>query len=157
MTSCEYIVSELNSAQKVAATYKNENLLVLAGAGCGKTKTIIARTVYLISQGCTPSRIKILTFTKKAAYEITQRVNSYLDINCFGLGASTFHRWCIDLIKSTPEIFGFKDFTILDRDDQLQIFKVLRGKPQKESCQKLLNYVTLILLPEIQDKIYQKQ
>ena len=136
MTSCEYIVSELNSAQKVAATYKNENLLVLAGAGCGKTKTIIARTVYLISQGCTPSRIKILTFTKKAAYEITQRVNSYLDINCFGLGASTFHRWCIDLIKSTPEIFGFKDFTILDRDDQLQIFKVLRGKPQKGELPK---------------------
>ena len=123
----ERIIYELNDAQKTAATYKNENLLILAGAGCGKTKTIIARTAYLISQGHSPDRIKILTFTKKAAFEITQRVDNLLDSNSYVLGASTFHRWCIDLIKNTPEVFGFKGFSIIDRDDQLQIFKKLRA------------------------------
>lgn len=132
----ERIIYELNDAQKSAATYKNENLLILAGAGCGKTKTIIARAAYLISQGYSPDRIKILTFTKKAAFEITQRVDNLLDSNSYGLGASTFHRWCIDLIKNTPEVFGFKGFSIIDRDDQFQIFKKLRGKPKKGELPK---------------------
>lgn len=133
---CETIITDLNEAQKNAVTHKNENLLILAGAGCGKTKTIIARAAYLISQGYSPSRIKIITFTKKAATEITQRVSSTISKNCFELSASTFHRWCIDFIKKTPEIFGFKDFTVIDRDDQLQIFKRLRGKPQKGELPK---------------------
>lgn len=130
------INSELNEKQFLAATYDNENLLILAGAGCGKTKTIIARAAYLISQGYSPNRIKILTFTKKASSEITQRVYNILSGDCYGLEASTFHRWCIDLIKNTPEIFGYTGFTVIDRDDQLQIFKKIRGKPKKGELPK---------------------
>jgi len=131
LTQIERILFNLNERQRVAATYKNENLLILAGAGCGKTKTIIARTAYLINQEINPSRIQILTFTKKAAFEIKERINNLIDIKGLGLEASTFHGWCIKLIRNTPEIFGFKEWQIIDRDDQLQIFKKLRGTPQR--------------------------
>lgn len=136
LTQTERILYDLNERQRIAATYKNVNLLILAGAGCGKTKTIIARAAYLINQEINPKRIRILTFTKKAAFEIKERINSLINIKGFGLEASTFHKWCIELIKDTPEIFGFKDYQIIDREDQLQIFKKLRGKPQKGECPK---------------------
>ena len=136
LTQTERILYDLNERQRIAATYKNVNLLILAGAGCGKTKTIIARAAYLINQEINPKRIRILTFTKKAAFEIKERINRLINIKGFGLEASTFHKWCIELIKDTPEIFGFKDYQIIDREDQLQIFKKLRGKPQKGECPK---------------------
>lgn len=124
-------LQSLNEKQRIAVMQPLGQILVLAGAGCGKTKTIIARASYLISNGCSPERIRILTFTKKAAYEITKRIVDNIGQISYGLKASTFHRWCIDIIKATPEIFGYENFTILDRDDQLEIFKKMRGTPKK--------------------------
>lgn len=66
--------SKLNKQQLSAATYNGKHLLVLAGAGTGKTRTIIARVVHLISKGIQPNRIKILSFTKKSAQEIAERI-----------------------------------------------------------------------------------
>ena len=60
---------KLNKQQYAAATYNGKHLLVLAGAGTGKTRTIIARAIHLISEGVNPNRIKILSFTKKSASE----------------------------------------------------------------------------------------
>jgi len=69
-------MDELNKNQEKAATFEGKHLLVLAGAGTGKTKTIIARASYLISTGVDPSKIQILTFTKRAANEIVSRVKN---------------------------------------------------------------------------------
>jgi DNA helicase-2/ATP-dependent DNA helicase PcrA len=119
-------IKQLNQSQQFAVTYPLEHILVLAGAGCGKTKTIISRAAWLVSQNIAPERIQILTFTKKAASEIVERVNNCLEQSLYGLNASTFHRWCVDILKSAPEIFGYKNFSIIDRDEQLQLFKRIR-------------------------------
>lgn len=122
------LLSELNDSQRAAATTSRQHSLVLAGAGCGKTKTIVARAAYLISSGTPPNRIQILTFTRRSASEIVERVRLHLGDAAQGLKASTFHTWCISLIRRAPAAFGCKDFSVIDRDDQLQLFKVLRGK-----------------------------
>ena len=65
---------KLNSQQYQAATFEGKHLLVLAGAGTGKTRTIIARAIYLLQNGTDPHRIKILSFTRKSAQEIAERI-----------------------------------------------------------------------------------
>lgn len=127
----EAILTELNEQQKIAACMPNNHALILAGAGSGKTKTIIARAAYLISSGTPAHRIHILTFTRRSASEIVERVKLHLGDAAQGLRASTFHTWCISLMRSAPKAFGYKGFSIIDRDDQLQLFKVVRGKRGK--------------------------
>ncbi len=122
------LLSELNEHQRMAASLQRQHALVLAGAGCGKTKTIIARAAFLISTGTPSHRIKILTFTRRAASEIVERVGMHLGDRAKELNASTFHTWCISLIRRAPSAFGYKDYSVIDRDDQMQLFKVLRGK-----------------------------
>ena len=122
------LLSELNEHQRVAASMQCQHALVLAGAGCGKTKTIVARAAFLISDGTPSHRIQILTFTRRAASEIVERVRMHLGDEAKGLRASTFHTWCISLIRQAPSAFGCKDYSVIDRDDQLQLFKVVRGK-----------------------------
>lgn len=124
----DLLLSELNEHQRLAATIQPQHALVLAGAGCGKTKTIIARAAFLISSGTPSHRIKILTFTRRAASEIVERVGMHLGDRAKELNASTFHTWCISLIRRAPSAFGYKDYSVIDRDDQMQLFKVLRGK-----------------------------
>ncbi|MBC7752153.1 MAG: ATP-dependent helicase [Candidatus Saccharibacteria bacterium] len=126
--SADKLLLELNPSQRVAATHLKNHALVLAGAGCGKTKTIIARAAFLISQGVSPDRIQILTFTRRSASEIVERVKTHLGDSSQGLRSSTFHTWCTSIIRRAPTAFGFKKFTVIDRDDQLQLFKLLRGK-----------------------------
>ena len=122
-------LNELNESQKKAVTFNGKHLLVLAGAGTGKTKTIISRASYLISQGVSPSKIQILTFTKRAASEIVSRVKSTLGANqAQTLNGSTFHSWCNQLLTNFPNLFGTKSFTIIDQDDQISIMKMVCGK-----------------------------
>ncbi len=125
------LLGELNPSQRNAATFENRHALVLAGAGSGKTKTIIARAAYLVDSGVDPTRIKILTFTRRSASEIVSRVKICLGNRAKGLGASTFHAWCMRLIRSAPDTFCARGYSVIDRDDQLQLFKVLRGKKNK--------------------------
>lgn len=123
----------LNESQKMAATFQGKHALVLAGAGTGKTKTIIARAAYLISRGVDPQRIQILTFTKRAASEIVNRVKSSLDVgDAKGLSGSTFHSWCNHLMSKYPKLFGTEKFTIIDTDDQVSIMKLICGKNKYE-------------------------
>ncbi len=122
-------LNELNSSQRKAVTFDGKHLLVLAGAGTGKTKTIIARAAYLISEGVRPDKIQILTFTKRAAAEIVSRVKSNLEVNqATSLNGSTFHSWCNQLLTKFPNLFGTKSFTVIDQDDQLSIMKMVCGK-----------------------------
>lgn len=122
-------LDDLNESQRKAVTFSGKHLLVLAGAGTGKTKTIISRTAYLISQGVSPSKIQILTFTKKSASEIVSRVKGSLTINqAQTLNGSTFHSWCNQLLTKYPNLFGTKSFTVIDEDDQVSIMKIVCGK-----------------------------
>lgn len=121
------LINELNAQQK-AATTMAQNCLVLAGAGCGKTKTIVARAAYLIDQGLPANQIQILTFTRRAASEIVARVEQHVGAQAKGLRASTFHTFCMYLLRRNPQAFGLTQFSIIDRDDQLLMFRLLRGK-----------------------------
>ncbi|VXA56201.1 putative ATP-dependent DNA helicase (PcrA) [Acinetobacter proteolyticus] len=122
------LIDELNPQQKQAATTTAQNCLVLAGAGCGKTKTIVARAAYLIDQGMPAQQIQILTFTRRSASEIVTRVEQHMGAQAKGLRASTFHTFCMYLLRRNPRAFGLTQFSIIDRDDQLLMFRLLRGK-----------------------------
>jgi len=122
------LIDELNPQQKQAATTVAQNCLVLAGAGCGKTKTIVARAAYLIDQGLPAKQIQILTFTRRAASEIVTRVEQHMGAQSKGLRALTFHTFCMYLLRRNPRAFGLTQFSIIDRDDQLLMFRLLRGK-----------------------------
>lgn len=72
------LLAGLNDYQRIAATMHNQHALVLAGAGCGKTTTIVARAAFLISSGTPANRIQILTFTRRSSAEIAERVRMHL-------------------------------------------------------------------------------
>ncbi|WP_010114404.1 ATP-dependent helicase [Acinetobacter sp. P8-3-8] len=127
------LINELNPQQKQAATTESKHSLVLAGAGCGKTKTIVARAAYLIDQGVPANKIQILTFTRRSASEIVARVELALGDQAKGLRASTFHTFCMYLLRRAPKAFGLEQFSIIDRDDQLMMFRLLRGKDDKKN------------------------
>ena len=126
--SIQTLLSELNSSQRVAAELPKQHAMVLAGAGCGKTKTIVARAAWLISQTTPADRLQILTFTRRASAEIVERVRTHLGDAAVGLHASTFHTWCLSLMRRAPKLFGYRSFTVLDEDDQRSLFKLFRGK-----------------------------
>ena len=127
------LINELNPQQKQAATTETKHSLVLAGAGCGKTKTIVARAAYLIDQGVPANQIQILTFTRRSASEIVARVEWALGDQAKGLRASTFHTFCMYLLRRVPKAFGLEQFSIIDRDDQLMLFRLIRGKDDKKN------------------------
>ena len=131
------LIDELNPQQKQAATTAHQHSLVLAGAGCGKTKTIVARAAYLIDQGIPANQIQILTFTRRAASEIVARVELALGEQAKGLRASTFHTFCMYLLRRIPKAFGLEQFSIIDRDDQLMMFRLIRGKDDKKNPNQL--------------------
>jgi DNA helicase-2/ATP-dependent DNA helicase PcrA len=116
----------LNKNQQIAAEYKDKHILVLAGAGTGKTLTIIARVEYLIRKGVDPRRILLLTFTRRAAREMTDRL--YLSIgNAANLvTAGTFHHFCLLTMRRMADKFGIQDFTVIDRDDQNSLMRLAR-------------------------------
>ena len=118
---------ELNTSQLAAATFNGGHALVLAGAGCGKTKTIIARCEHLIASGVPANRIYVMTFTRKAAAEITSRVSAKFGLAAKELKASTFHSFCMAFIHQYPQAFGCQGYTIIDREDQIDLMKAIRG------------------------------
>ncbi|AMV34772.1 ATP-dependent DNA helicase PcrA [Pirellula sp. SH-Sr6A] len=130
------LLLELNESQRAAATLPSQHAMVIAGAGCGKTKTIVARAAYLISKGVPPQRIQILTFTRRSASEVVHRVRSHLGDTAKGLQASTFHSWCMNVIRMAPEAFGCQGFSVIDREDQMQMFKLARGNIKDKDLPK---------------------
>lgn len=128
MCETESKVVSLNNEQRLAAEYKGKHLLVLAGAGTGKTRTIIARARCLIEHGVKENRILILSFTRKSAREIVERIRSELKGTVHGgLTGQTFHSWCCELIHSNPDVFSQAGYTLLDEDDVQSCFKMICG------------------------------
>ncbi len=124
----------LNEQQRKAVEFSGKHLLVMAGAGTGKTHTIIARAKHLIQQGVPAHRILILSFTRKSAKEIVERtkleVGSGVPID--GLKGQTFHSWCMDIIKNNPKVFATHAFSLLDEEDRSSCIKLICGKGVKD-------------------------
>ncbi len=123
----QHLLDSLNDAQRHAATIPPRHALVLAGAGSGKTRTIIARAAYLIWSGVPAERMLILTFTRRAASEIVERVRGVLGEHADQLRASTFHTWCMSLLRRAPHTFDAEGVSVIDHDDQLALFRLVRS------------------------------
>ncbi|EQA53428.1 UvrD/REP helicase N-terminal domain protein [Leptospira kmetyi serovar Malaysia str. Bejo-Iso9] len=104
-------------------------MLVLAGAGTGKTKTIVSRLAHLVSSGIPASSILLLTFTRKAAREMILRASSIGDSKCADVQGGTFHSFCSGVLRRFAPVLGISsDFTILDEADVLDVFQFLRNE-----------------------------
>ncbi len=122
------MLSTLNESQQKAAKHIDGPLLILAGAGSGKTKTITTRLAYLISIGIDPASILTLTFTNKAATEMRERAFSLIDITKISYPPMlcTFHKFGLLFLKFNITKLGRKNnFVIIDSDDKKKILKTL--------------------------------
>jgi DNA helicase-2/ATP-dependent DNA helicase PcrA len=118
------MLSQLNDSQKIAAQHIDGPLLILAGAGSGKTKTITTRLAYLISIGIDPASILTLTFTNKAATEMRERAFSLIDTMSSPPLLATFHKFGLLFLKFHINKLGRKNnFVIIDTDDKKRILR----------------------------------
>jgi len=109
---------ELNEQQFAAVTATPGPMLVIAGAGSGKTRTLIYRVAYLIENGIEPGNILLLTFTNKAAREMVKRVADIVPQDTSSLMGGTFHHVANRILRKHAELLGFtSSFTIMDRED----------------------------------------
>jgi DNA helicase-2/ATP-dependent DNA helicase PcrA len=117
----------LNAAQEAAVTHAEGPLLVLAGAGSGKTRVLTARVADLVQRrGVRPERILAVTFTNRAAQEMRRRVGELLGRDPVGLWIGTFHALCARLLRREAPHVGFtSQFTIYDEDDRLGLIRRL--------------------------------
>jgi DNA helicase-2/ATP-dependent DNA helicase PcrA len=123
--------AELNPQQLEAVTAEPGPSLVIAGAGSGKTRTLIYRVAFLLEQGIPADRILLLTFTNKAAREMMRRAADLVGGEQSGLWGGTFHSVGARILRRHAEIPGYRpDFTILDRDDSVQLVKTCLGESQ---------------------------
>ena len=121
-------LDELNEAQRQAVEALEGPVLMLAGAGTGKTKALTTRIAHLLATGkARPNEILAVTFTNKAAREMKNRVANLLGQTVEGMPwLGTFHAICVKLLRRHAELVGLKsNFTILDTDDQTRLLKQL--------------------------------
>ena len=148
------LLAHLNGPQRQAALHGEEPLLLIAGAGTGKTNTLVHRVASLIEQGADPRRILLLTFTRRAAAEMLRRVEGILQSRSKVPGGinriwgGTFHAVGTRILRRYGEVIGLPpEFTILDRGDTEDLLGVIRtelalersGKPfpSKGACQEV--------------------
>ena len=113
-----------NDKQKDAILKTDGPILILAGAGSGKTKVLTTKIAYLVENGICPDNILAITFTNKAANEMKSRVVDLLGNVGYKMRISTFHSFGVNILKQHYNLLGYKDnFTILDSDDTLTIIK----------------------------------
>ena len=148
MSLKDKILTELTDAQKQAVTHISGPLLVLAGAGSGKTRVITRRVGYLITQGIEPSSIVAITFTNKAANEMLRRVDELLgeDINTKP-SVSTFHSFCVKLLRQYGKYIELdNNFTIFDTADRSKLVKNACGDvgslPAGLTPAKVMNFIS---------------
>ena len=116
------ILDNVTESQKEAITHIDGPLLVIAGAGSGKTRVITRRVGYLVEQGTDPANILSITFTNKAANEMKERLGEFLDLR--GMWISTFHAMCSRILRNEIELLDFtKNFSIYDSGDQIKCIK----------------------------------
>lgn len=118
-------LAPLNEPQRNAVRTTEGPVLVLAGAGTGKTKVLTTRIAHILSQGkALPAQILSVTFTNKAAHEMRKRVLSMIGSGGEGVWSGTFHSLCVRMLRRHAELIDRQqNFTILDTDDQLRLIK----------------------------------
>lgn len=119
----------LNPAQLAAATTTEGPVLVIAGAGSGKTRTLVFRVARLVEQGVAPPAILLLTFTRKASAEMLRRAAGLLDGRCEQVAGGTFHSFANLTLRRHGAVFDLpRSFTILDRGDSEDAIGLLRAR-----------------------------
>jgi len=118
---------ELNSSQLEAVFALEGPVLVIAGAGSGKTRTLVYRVARLVESGVSPENILLLTFTRKAAQEMLRRASILMDSRCERVKGGTFHAVANSLLRKYAQLIGYTPtFTILDRSDSEEVINLLR-------------------------------
>jgi DNA helicase-2/ATP-dependent DNA helicase PcrA len=145
--SSSRFLSGLNTAQKRAVEDVLGPVMVLAGAGSGKTKTLVSRIAYIIEElGISPFRVLALTFSNKAAREMRERISKMVTSDVGALQVTTFHSFCARLLRSEAEYLGLsKSFTIYDDSESKAIVKHLLERrgigPKEVHPYDVLNYI----------------
>lgn len=120
--------AELNPAQAAAATHGNGPLLIIAGAGSGKTRTLIYRVAHLIARGVRPERILLLTFTRRAAQEMLSRAERLVGGATRNVQGGTFHATAHRLLRRYGAAAGLaQDFSIMDQGDAVDLMQLSRA------------------------------
>ena len=133
------MLNTLNAPQREAVKYLDGPLLVLAGAGSGKTRVITQKIAYLIQEcGFAPKEIAAITFTNKAAREMQERVSQLLaGVNTKGLTIATFHSLGMQILRQEAEVLGYKkQFSILDSSDSFKILSDILATTDKQLLRK---------------------
>ncbi|MEE1273612.1 MAG: UvrD-helicase domain-containing protein, partial [Olegusella sp.] len=123
-------IGSLNPAQREAALCTSGPLLVLAGAGSGKTRVLTYRIAHMISdEGVRPWQVLAITFTNKAAAEMRERLNALLPGGTRGMWVCTFHAMCVRMLREDADKLGYKsNFTIYDDDDSKRLVKSIMAE-----------------------------
>jgi DNA helicase-2/ATP-dependent DNA helicase PcrA len=137
--------SELNQDQ-LSAVYSDEpRVLVLAGAGSGKTRVITYRVAYLLEKGVKEHQILLATFTNKASREMLHRVETILEKPLMSFWGGTFHSICARMLRHDCEILGYdSNFTILDREDAREIVSIVRAEQGRDYTKKRFPQASLL-------------
>ena len=140
-------LSTLNKEQREAVLYNDGALLVIAGAGSGKTRVITYKIAYLVENGVDPQNILAITFTNKAATEMKERIETLLGNNSKQVFISTFHKFCGRVLRVFIESIGYnRNYTIYDTDDQkkllTKIIKELGFDDKKVKAKAAANHIS---------------
>jgi DNA helicase-2/ATP-dependent DNA helicase PcrA len=152
MPNIKEILEKLNPAQREAVESIEGPVLVIAGAGSGKTRTLTTRLAYLVSLGIPAERILLLTFTRKAAREMITRAEALVGNSCGKVQGGTFHSLCHYMLRQYGYLLGFSpNFTVLDRGDSEDLLNLLKNSlgfpgakrhaPKKETLATILSKI----------------
>lgn len=142
------IYDSLNDMQREAVLHDRGPMLILAGAGSGKTRVITHRIAYLIEElGVSPFHILAITFTNKAAREMRERVDALVSYGAENIWVSTFHSTCVRMLRRFADAIGYDtNFSIYDTDDQKKVMReILKRRnldPKKHSPKQLLSAIS---------------
>ena len=139
------MLQDLNDRQKEAVNYTNGPLLIIAGAGSGKTKVLTTKVAHLIrNENINPENILAITFTNKAAKEMKSRIINLVGMVGYDMQISTFHSFGLSIIKKHYDKLGLnKNFTILDSEDTLTLIKnILKDMNCEENPKGIRNIIS---------------
>lgn len=136
--------SELNKTQYEAAITDKGPILVIAGAGTGKTRTLVYRVARLVESGVKPEQILLLTFTRKSALEMLNRASKILDERCNKVAGGTFHSFANLILRKYADAIELKNsFVILDRSDAEDLMNLIKSKTVDTKKQRFPRKSTL--------------
>src|SRR5690625_4888604 len=144
----EKLLKDLNDQQKKAVVHTEGPLLIMAGAGSGKTRVLTHRIAYLLNEKeVSPRSILAITFTNKAAREMKERVEQLVGADSQSMWVMTFHAMCVRILRQNSDRIGYeRSFTILDRTDQLtiirQILKDMNIDPKQLNPNAVINRIS---------------